>query len=130
MSIEKILDYLSGPVDPESWPKGDVDSRPIERRRTIMSIEKILDYLNAARVRCTYKAVGEALGGVPAQCVAPCFLGERRKKASWVVKAETGQPTGYTSDQKHPQLEERECIIRSGAELEKCMCEQRWVSKA
>ena len=92
-----------------------------------MSIEKILDYLNAARVRCTYKAVGEALGGVPAQCVAPCFLGERRKKASWVVKAETGQPTGYTSDQKHPQLEERECIIRSGAELEKCMRERRWI---
>ena len=92
-------------------------------------IKEILKYLNTARVRCTYKAVGEALGGVPAQCVAPCFLGERREEASWVVYAKTGQPAGYTSDQKHSQLEERECIIRSGAELEKCMRERQWVVK-
>ena len=52
---------LAGPVDPE----GDVDSRPIERRRTIMSIEEILAYLNAAHIRCTYKAVGEATGVPP-----------------------------------------------------------------
>ena len=129
MSIEEILAYLSGPVDPESWPKGDVDSRSIERRRTIMSIEEILAYLNAARVRCTYKAVGEVLG-CPPQSVAPRYLGERRREASWVVNARTEQPTSYTSDQKHPQLKEKDHIIMCGAEFEECMREQRWVSKA
>lgn len=93
------------------------------------TIEEILDYLNDACVRCTYGAVGEALYGVPPQCVAPCSLGQRRKKASWVVNARTKQPTGYKSDQKHPQLEEKDHIIRSGAELRKCMRERRWVGK-
>ena len=82
-----------------------------------MQIEEILRYPNTARVRCTYKAVGEAIGGVPPQCVAPCYLGERRPEASWVVNARTGQPTGYSPAQKHPQLEEKDHIIRSGDEL-------------
>ena len=94
-----------------------------------MSIEKILDYLNAARVRCTYKAVAEVLGGSP-QSVAKNYLGKRRPEASWVVRRDTGKPTGYCPCQKHPQLKEKDHIIMSGAELEKCMCEQRWVSKA
>ena len=91
-------------------------------------IKEILEYLNDALVRCTYGAVGEVIGCHPIS-VGRRLLGERRKEASWVVGAKTGQPTDYTSDQKHPQLEERECIIRSGAELEKCMRERRWVVK-
>ena len=50
-----------------------------------MSIDDILSYLNAVHVRCTYGAVGEAMG-VPAQSVGG-LLGERRKEASWVVNA-------------------------------------------
>ena len=89
------------------------------------TIEEILAYLNDACVRCTYKAVGEAIGGVPPQCVAPCYLGKRRPEASWVVRADTGQPTGYNPDQKHPRIEENRDIIRSGDELKKRMCERR-----
>lgn len=100
----------------------------MQTEKTTM-IEAILAYLNAAHVRRTYKAVGEALDGVPPQCVAPCFLGQRRKEASWVVNARTGQPTGYSPTQKHPQLEEKGHIIRSGAELVERIGEQRPVKR-
>ena len=91
-------------------------------------IEKILKYLNADRVRCTYGAVGEIIGVQP-QSVGS-YLGESRPEASWVVRADTGQPAGYNHDQKHPRLEENRDIIRSGDELKKRMCERRWVGKA
>ena len=85
------------------------------------TIEEILDYLNAARVRCTHEAVGEIIG-VPPQSVGS-YLGELRPEASWVVRADTEQPTGYNPDQKHPRLEENRDIIQSGDELKKRMCE-------
>ena len=83
-------------------------------------IEEVLAYLNKARVRCTYKAVGDAIGRVPAQSVGQ-RLGAKRKEASWVVRADTGEPTGYTAAEKHPQLKENGHIIRSGVELLKGM---------
>ena len=86
-------------------------------------MEEILTYLNAVRVRCAYKAVGEAIRISP-QSVGR-YLGTRRKKASWVVNAETGEPTGYTAAEKHPQLKENKHIIRSGAELLKCIREHK-----
>ena len=93
-----------------------------------MSIEEILAYLNAARVRCTYGAVGKVIGCHPISVGR--LLGERCKEASWVVNARTEQPTGYTSNRKHPQLKEKDHIIMCGAELVECMRWQRWVSKA
>ena len=82
-------------------------------------VKEILDYLNDAHVRCTYGAVGEVIG-VPPQSVGG-YLGEKCKEASWVVRADTGEPTGYTDAEKHPRLKERKHIIRSGTELERCM---------
>ena len=82
-------------------------------------VKEILAYLNAAHVRCTYKAAGEVIG-VPPQSVGR-YLGERRQEASWVVRADTGEPTGYTDAEKHPRLKERGHVIKSGAELEKRM---------
>ena len=84
-----------------------------------MSIEDILSYLNAARVRCTYGAVAEAIGVHPRSVGR--LLGNRRKKTSWVVNARTGEPTGYAPDEKHPRLKEKAYIVRRGAELEECM---------
>ena len=88
------------------------------------TIEEILAYLNDACVRCTYGAVGEIIGVQP-QSVGRSYLREPRSEASWVVRARTGQPTGYNPDQKHPRLEENRDIIRSGDELKKRMCERR-----
>ena len=92
--------------------------------RTVVSIKEILAYLNEACVRCTFGAVGYAIGGVPAQSVGK-HLGERRKEASWVVNAGTGEPTGYTDAQKHPCLKKSRDIIGSGPELLKCMGEHK-----
>ena len=92
--------------------------------RTVVSIKEVLAYLNEACVRCTFEAVGYAIGGVPAQSVGK-HLGERRKEASWVVNAKTEEPTGYTDAQKHPCLKKSRHIIRSGPELLKCMGEHK-----
>ena len=85
-----------------------------------MSIEEVLAYLNEVCVRCTYGAVAEATGICSALSVGK-HLGEKRKEASWVVNAKTGEPTGYTDAQKHPCLNRSRHIIRSGPELSRCM---------
>ena len=38
-----------------------------------------------------------------------------------MVNSNTGEPTGYDSEQIHPQFKEKMHIITTGAELEKCM---------
>jgi len=78
------------------------------------SLKLILDYLNREHVRATYGAVGEALG-IPAIAVGTS-LGDRCPEASWIVSAETGQPTGYAPGDIHPLLEGSP-IITSGADL-------------
>ena len=79
------------------------------------TVHQILDCLNRERVRATYGAVGEVLQ-LPAQSVGQA-LGSQTRRASWVVNAKTGEPTGYAVDQKHPDLYRTPRIIRTGAEL-------------
>ena len=100
------------------------DYQSFEIRTDGASVEEVLAYLNEACVRCTYDAVGYAVGGVPAQSVGE-HLGGKRKEASWVVNAKTGEPTGYTDAQKHPCLKKSRHIIRSGPELLKRMREHK-----
>ena len=71
--------------------KAEQDER---RART----ERVLAYLNHEKRRCTYEALGDFLGDIPAQSVGQ-YLGEKRPEASWVVSKKTGRPTGYTPDQ-------------------------------
>ena len=78
----------------------------MQTERKMRKIEEILEYLNAACVRCTYEAVGEIIG-VPPQSVGGSYLGEPRPEASWVVRKDRGEPTGYNPDQKHSQLKKR-----------------------
>ena len=87
--------------------------------RPVVSINEVLAYLNEACVRCTYGAVAKAIGVAPVSVGE--YLGGKRKEASWVVNAKTGEPTGYTDAQKHPCLKKRQHIIRSGPELLKRM---------
>ena len=85
------------------------------RRSPTLTVELILDCLNRERIRATYGAVGEVLGR-PAQSVGG-VLGGRTGRASWVVNAKTGEPTGYSAEEKHPDLRRTEQIIRTGEEL-------------
>ena len=85
------------------------------RRSPTPTVDLILDCLNRERIRATYRAVGEVLGR-PAQSVGGA-LGNRTKRASWVVNAKTGEPTGYRAEEKHPELHRTDQIVRTGEEL-------------
>ena len=84
-----------------------------------VSIQKVLECLNREKVRCTYGAVADVIGGIPLGVSRQ--LGPRRPWASWVVSKSTGHPTGYTEDQKHPDLYRKKHVITTGEELRRCM---------
>jgi len=75
----------------------------------------VVEFLNSARIRATYGAVAEVIGGI-AQGVSQ-RLGEKRPEASWIVNGDTRLPTGYAPTEMHPLLCCRDEIIRSGADL-------------
>jgi hypothetical protein len=75
----------------------------------------VLDYINQVKTRCTYNAAAKALG-----ITTPTLkelLGERRPETSWFVGTETGEPAGYTDEQKHPELYRTKRIIKSAEVL-------------
>jgi hypothetical protein len=78
-------------------------------------LELIISYLNKVKTRCTYGVVAEIIG-TNSQSVGK-RLGERRPEASWVVNASTGDPTGYSGSEKHPELYRTDRIIESAEVL-------------
>ena len=86
------------------------------RRSPTPTVDQVLDCLNRERIRATYRAVGEVLG-IPAQSVGGALGGRRTKRASWVVNAKTGEPTGYAAAERHPELHRTDQIVRTGKEL-------------
>ncbi len=86
-----------------------------------MTLDQILDCLNREQIRATYGAVGEVIG-IPAIGVGAA-LGRRTQRASWVVNARTGKPTGYNCQQEHPDLRRKLRIITTGDELRR-LCSQ------
>lgn len=87
----------------------------------VATVNQILDCLNRERVRATYGEVGEMLG-LPAQSVGRA-LGGHTRRASWVVNAKTGKPTGYSADMMHPDLCRTRRVIKTGAELSRLLRE-------
>ncbi len=81
-------------------------------------VGSILRFLNAKRYKATYNAVASALGIHHTQMVQ-LFpkLGTRRAEASWVVNKDTLEPTKYSPEQRHPDLDNAKRIITDGAEL-------------
>ena len=75
----------------------------------------IIKYLNTVKTRCTYSAVAEIIG-TNSQSVGK-YLGERRPEVSWVVNAATGDPTGYSESEKHPELYRTDRVIESAEVL-------------
>jgi len=78
-------------------------------------LDQILDFLIRNRIRATYGAVGTVIG-LPAQSVGKA-LGRRCPRASWVVRTRDGEPSGYTTQEKDPNLNPTTDIIRTGADL-------------
>ena len=78
-------------------------------------ITLVVDYLNEVKTRCTYNAAAKALGITP-QALKK-LLGERRPENSWLVSSGTGDPAGYTDEEKHPELYRTKRIITSAEVL-------------
>ena len=104
-------------TDPISRPEQDF----LDDFGTCVSIDpdvaEILRFLNASKVRATYTALAQSLGSTP-QSIGR-LLGEKRIEASWVVNARTEMPTGYSPDQRDPDLTSSDEIIRSGEALDR-----------
>jgi len=78
------------------------------------TLESIMSALNRCHQRATYPAVAGVLSSSP----RTLMIGrERIPESSWIVRRDGGQPTGYSDEQKHPALTERERVIESPEEL-------------
>ena len=75
----------------------------------------VRDYLNQVLTRCTYNAAAKALGIKPTELKK--LLGDRKPENSWFVNIGAGEPTGYSDDEKHPQLYRTKRIIKSAEVL-------------
>tara|TARA_R110001592_G_scaffold1874_17_gene11464 strand:+ start:8974 stop:9276 length:303 start_codon:yes stop_codon:yes gene_type:complete len=78
-------------------------------------ITAILNYLNENKTRCSNSAAAEALGVTAPELKK--LLGERRPETSWLVNYGTGEPAGYTDEDKHPDLYRTKRIIKSAEVL-------------
>ena len=78
------------------------------------TLDSILDQLNEFHQRATYGAVAGVVNSSPRSLMSGR---DRNQRASWIVRRETGFPTGYSEEQKHAALTEREKIIGSPDEL-------------
>ncbi len=85
-------------------------------------LAEILRYLNDVKVRATYKAVADVVGG-SAQSIGG-HLGARRIEASWVVNKSTEMPSGYAPYELHPDLTSSAEIIQTGESLDRRL--SRW----
>jgi len=78
-------------------------------------LDKFIAFLDRNKIRATYGGVADA-AGLPHRSVGG-LLGERCPRASWVVNAATGEPTGYSQIEKHPDLNTGAEIITTGDDL-------------
>jgi hypothetical protein len=78
-------------------------------------ITLVINYLNEVKTRCTYNAAAKALGITPQALKKQ--MGERGPENSWLVSTGTGEPAGYTDEQKHPDLHRTKRIIQSAEVL-------------
>ena len=79
------------------------------------TLDQILDALNEYRVRATYGAVGR-LVDQPASFLMNDL--PRTPRNSWIVNKETHEPTGYSDDQKHPDLRMHSMVLEKAAALQ------------
>jgi hypothetical protein len=94
-------------------------------RTGMYELPDIVLFLNQAQVRATYGAVAELVGGIARGLGARLTaLYSRSPETSWIVSAESGLPTGYAVNERHPALLNSTDIISSGRELEQRMA--RW----
>lgn len=78
------------------------------------TMDEILDALDHGRQRATYGAVAALLGTSPRTLMAGR---QRDQRHSWVVSRKSGEPTGYSAGQIHPDLHQRPEVFQTKEEL-------------
>ncbi len=78
------------------------------------TLDSIIDQLNEYHQRATYGAVAGVVNSSPRSLMSGR---DRDQRSSWIVSRQDGQPSGYTEEQRHDSLTERERIISSPEEL-------------
>jgi hypothetical protein len=78
------------------------------------TIDSILEQLDRFHQRVTYGAVASVVNASPRSLMSGR---PRNSQSSWIVSRKDGQPSGYHPDQKHPELESRDQILRTADEL-------------
>ncbi|MDO8501460.1 MAG: hypothetical protein Q7S20_06430 [Gemmatimonadaceae bacterium] len=78
------------------------------------SFDSVLELLDQFHQRATYGAVAGVVDTSPRSLMTGR---PRDQKHSWIVSRQNGQPTGYPSDQIHPEIGSRDRILRSPDEL-------------
>lgn len=79
-------------------------------------LDQILDALHLNHQRASYGAVASAIGAAPRTLMKGR---DRDQRHSWVVSRKSGEPTGYASDQMHPELKSSARVIEARDELER-----------
>jgi len=78
------------------------------------TVDSILDQLDTFHQRATYGAVAGVVDSSPRSLM----IGrERDQRSSWIVSRQSGSPTGYTPEQTHPELTERDHVLTTPEEL-------------
>jgi len=78
------------------------------------TIDSILEQLERFHQRATYGAVANVVNASPRSLMSGRA---RNPQSSWIVSRKDGQPSGYHPDQKHPELQSRQQILRTAEEL-------------
>jgi hypothetical protein len=82
---------------------------------TSHTIDSIAELLNQFKQRATYGAIAQVLNRGPRNLMQGR---SRSLRDSWIVSSGDGMPTGYQSDQIHPDIKSRETILRTRDQLE------------
>lgn len=75
---------------------------------TPTDVDSILDQLDQFHQRATYGAVAAIVNSSPRSLMTGR---ERSQRSSWIVNRTTGEPSGYSTEQTHPSLKERQQIL-------------------
>lgn len=87
-----------------------------------VTLDTILGQLDRFHQRATYGAVAALVNSAPRSLMAGRA---RSREASWVVRRQTGKPTGYLDEQTHPDLGERDHVIDNPDELRRWLADPR-----
>ena len=83
-----------------------------------LTLDSIIEQLDSYHQRATYGAVAALVNSSPRSLMSGR---ERDPRSSWIVSRQTGQPTGYSPEQTHEALGERDAVLSTPESL------RRWL---